>query len=900
MNIEPDPNPQRLDAAVDHSQGSDSPTQDPAGAPPVPAPGVEAVAATRVAEPDALFTGSGIGKYRVLDRIRAGERAILLKARDVLLDRLVVIKQLAPALLDDPRACGRFRKEAYLLAQLADDGRHIVNVHELIEERRGLFIVTEHVPGPPLESLIARQRLTQQNSLELLARLCLGLRAVHRAGIIHRDLAPRHVLIDESGRPKIADFGLAAGEGADPDYSVLSPAYTAPEVLLHRPYDARVDIYSLGMIGYEMLVGRPAFKRLAAQRLGGEVDLVSAEAWRVLHSRAEEWPEPASVTPHVSAVLSSIVARMVRLEPDARFQTVEEIIAVLVRNFSRSPARPALTAQLHRGPAGPLSGEVPPAGTGVGAPKTPAWQDAWAAGTTSAAIAPQPDWTSVDPRAGGRPAFAEDGATSPAHTRTVSIGIRGRPDAVAGPTDWTEWRAPELPRRRVPPPMPVPIKRDGGGVGPTRSGRRRARLARRARRAVWMAVSAGLILGLSTPFAWYAWRSSSIPALLVVGRDAYERGDYLEAISAFEHTVHRRVHNSDLHAAQRQARGWLALTKARVALAASDIPTAERHVREALRQGLDRAIVQPVHLAVLRRQSEERLRGQFGDELLHDVAGIDGPGDDGASAAPQPDDTPAEGRDVHRPAEIPGPPGTAGASHSPAEGSDRGRTPGIDRGDERVYLSAVDAVRDALDQGLCADAQAALTRLEAIRRDNLYEELSYQAFMLCRRTNAIEQGDSLSAQAEYRAAVEQYRDAIRFGVTPELREKLARAVAQALMEEGREALKAGDVAAARHKFEAAEWRDPSSGARQAFERLLAEYRARPTSTPTTLRVADPPTGEPAAAGPSPRVRVRTWLRNLCAGFGRLVEWTAREVRSALERVAPTASESRVAPDGPGP
>ncbi|MFO0973953.1 MAG: serine/threonine-protein kinase [Phycisphaerae bacterium] len=303
-------------------------------------------------EVDALASGAGLGKYRILERMHATRQATLYKARDVMLDRLAAIKQLAPDLIDDPRACGRFRKEAYTLAQISHDARYVVGVYELIEQPRGLFLVMEYVPGYSLETLITKRQLSLQGTLELLARSCLGLRSVHAAGFIHRDLSPRHIITDPRCRPRIADFSMAMNAGAEPDYTVGSPAYTAPEIYLEQPFDDCIDIYSLGVIAYEMLIGRTEFSRLTQRTIGAIDDPIRWLAWHA--DPDSSWPAASELNPRVPPMLSEIVARMMARQRDERFSNIDDVLTMLVRHFSRAPRR-VLTGV----PAGLVAGTLP-------------------------------------------------------------------------------------------------------------------------------------------------------------------------------------------------------------------------------------------------------------------------------------------------------------------------------------------------------------------------------------------------------------------------------------------------------------------------------------------------------------------------------------------------------------
>src|SRR5262249_14283842 len=154
----------------------------------------------------------------------------------------------------------------------------------------------------------------------------LGLRSVHAAGFIHRDLTPRHIIADARCRPKITDFSLATTVGSDPDYSIGSPAYTAPEVFLREPYDDRVDIYAAGVIAYELLVGRPASEGLVEERGGRGNAPTRGLAW---HGSSEvSWPGAHELTPQVPPILSAIVARMMAAAADERFTCVDDVLSL--------------------------------------------------------------------------------------------------------------------------------------------------------------------------------------------------------------------------------------------------------------------------------------------------------------------------------------------------------------------------------------------------------------------------------------------------------------------------------------------------------------------------------------------------------------------------------------------
>ncbi len=298
--------------------------------------------------------GEKIGKYEVVGRHSIGGQAIVYKARDPMLDRLVAIKQISTHLAEDPKFLERFRKEAQVLARLGAQHAEIVDIYELMEDERGLFIVMEWVEGHSLETIIADTDgpVEPRATLRVLWRLAAGLNAVHRAGIVHRDLKPGNIIVCEGLHPKITDFGVAASVSGQTSMVLGTTKYMAPELFEGEGFDARADIYSLGFIAYEMLVGRPKFRE------------VFADVVRDRHSESLRWmkwhgnenvqaPPPAEVNPAVGRKLSDIVAKMMAKDPDERFQSMEELGRAIKLGFSTAA----------RG-AGPAAGQPEPASAG--------------------------------------------------------------------------------------------------------------------------------------------------------------------------------------------------------------------------------------------------------------------------------------------------------------------------------------------------------------------------------------------------------------------------------------------------------------------------------------------------------------------------------------------------------
>ncbi len=243
-----------------------------------------------------LPSGTGLGKYRILERIRTTQNVIAYKARDAMLDRLVTIKQLTPALIDDPIACGDMKREAQLLARLPKDARQVVHIHELIEDEQGLFIVEEHVQGDWLELLISKRHVDVTDAVRLLKTACLGLHTLHARKIVHRNICPSSLVVAVNGSVRITDFSAAAHEGDIGEPGYLDCRYAAPELQAGGMYDTRVDLYSLGFAMYELCVGRRALAKHFADVF--EASAPQPARWRQWHTNLDEALPQASKLNH--------------------------------------------------------------------------------------------------------------------------------------------------------------------------------------------------------------------------------------------------------------------------------------------------------------------------------------------------------------------------------------------------------------------------------------------------------------------------------------------------------------------------------------------------------------------------------------------------------------------------
>ena len=211
-------------------------------------------------------------EFEVLELLGAGGMGAVYKARQIHLDRMVAIKILSPRLSADPTFSERFSREARVLAKL--NHPNIVTVYDSGTQGPFFFLLMEYVDGVNLRQAMGSGGFTSTETLELVQSICLALKFAHEQGVLHRDIKPENVLIDLNGAVKIADFGIAKIVGSDErnDFTLTlqgtvlgSPHYMAPEQIeTPGDIDQRADVYSLGVVFYEMLTGELPIGRFAA------------------------------------------------------------------------------------------------------------------------------------------------------------------------------------------------------------------------------------------------------------------------------------------------------------------------------------------------------------------------------------------------------------------------------------------------------------------------------------------------------------------------------------------------------------------------------------------------------------------------------------------------------------
>ncbi len=292
------------------------------------------------------------GRYRVRARIARGGMATVYVATDLRLERRIALKVMHAHLSDDSAFQSRFIQEARAAARLADP--HVVNVFDQGQDGELAYLVMEYLPGITLRELLREQkRLTIPQTITIMDAILAGLSAAHRAGIVHRDVKPENVLLAEDGRIKIGDFGLARATTANTatgQQLLGTIAYLAPELVTRGTADARSDIYALGIMLYEMLVGEQPYK--------GEQPMQIA-----FQHATESVPRPSVRNPAVPEQLDELVLWATEKSPDDRpddAQQMLERLREIERDLGIAPAAARATAPQHsQGDSGDLTKVMP-------------------------------------------------------------------------------------------------------------------------------------------------------------------------------------------------------------------------------------------------------------------------------------------------------------------------------------------------------------------------------------------------------------------------------------------------------------------------------------------------------------------------------------------------------------
>jgi tetratricopeptide (TPR) repeat protein/tRNA A-37 threonylcarbamoyl transferase component Bud32 len=283
--------------------------------------------------------GKTISHYRILNKLGEGGMGIVYKAEDTKLDRSVVLKFLPERLLRDEEAKKRFVREAKAASAL--NHPNISTIYEIGEEAEQSFISMEYVDGKSIKELLSQRTLAPDEVLEIAMQVCEGLVSAHEKGIIHRDIKSGNIMVTTRGQAKIMDFGLAKLSGqttiTKADTTMGTVAYMSPEQAQGETLDHRTDIWSLGVVLYEMLTGELPFRSEYEQA--------------VIYSIINEDPRPVTESnPEVPESLNTIVKIALERDPAHRYQSIDQMLGDLraVRNGFAVSKKPATQRKTRR------------------------------------------------------------------------------------------------------------------------------------------------------------------------------------------------------------------------------------------------------------------------------------------------------------------------------------------------------------------------------------------------------------------------------------------------------------------------------------------------------------------------------------------------------------------------
>jgi eukaryotic-like serine/threonine-protein kinase len=280
--------------------------------------------------------GRTVSHYRIIGKLGVGGMGVVYEAEDQRLPRRVALKFLPDELADDADATRRLRREAETIALL--NHPNICTVYDIDDHEGRLFIAMERLDGVTLTTSLARKTLDTDEIVDIAAQITAALEGAHSKNVIHRDIKPGNIFIGEKGHVTVLDFGLArrlpeaaAGSGMEgstiPGRPLGTASYMAPERILQMPLDARSDLFSLGVVIYQMATGRLPF--------------TAASPAETITNILENEPTPiTTLSPDRPKALDRVVKRLLTKQPEGRYESTSALgrdLLALKRQAGSSP-----------------------------------------------------------------------------------------------------------------------------------------------------------------------------------------------------------------------------------------------------------------------------------------------------------------------------------------------------------------------------------------------------------------------------------------------------------------------------------------------------------------------------------------------------------------------------------
>jgi tetratricopeptide (TPR) repeat protein/tRNA A-37 threonylcarbamoyl transferase component Bud32 len=299
--------------------------------------------------PSALTIGSAFaGRYQIIEELGRGGMGTVYKALDTEIEERVAVKLLKPEIASDEKIIKRFKNELKFARKITH--KNVCRMHDLNEYENTKYITMEYVPGEDLKSSIRRMGpLTAGKAVFIAKQICKGLKEAHKLGVVHRDLKPQNIMIDRDGNARIMDFGIARSlktQGiTETGMMIGTPHYISPEQVTGKDIDQRSDIYSLGIMLFEMVTGKVPFD--------GETPINIA----FMH-KTEKPPDPRKFNTQVSSDISRMILKCMEKDKKKRYQNTEEVLSDLRKIERELPTTDRILAKKDQITSGAIAAKL--------------------------------------------------------------------------------------------------------------------------------------------------------------------------------------------------------------------------------------------------------------------------------------------------------------------------------------------------------------------------------------------------------------------------------------------------------------------------------------------------------------------------------------------------------------